>query len=156
MTDDETDNPGVITHPPFIYGGFAVMGVIINQFAGVKFIDEPGQYWGGGAVILGGLALLAGGVYQFRRAGTNVPTHKPATSVVTTGLYALTRNPLYMALTLIYTGIALAIDNIIMLGLLAPLFVVMHFGVISREEAYLEAKFGDEYRDYKERVRRWL
>jgi len=154
--DHSPDHPGVITHPPFLYGGFALAGAIANLFARVHVIGEPAQYWAGGAAALAGVALMVAGVSRFRRAGTNVPTHKPATAIVTTGPYRFTRNPLYLALTLIYTGIALAIDNVIMLGLLAPLLLVMRYGVIGREEAYLERKFGEEYRTYKARVRRWI
>ena len=156
MVDTEPDHPGVITHPPFLYAGFAIAGVIINMFVGIELFAEPAQFWAGGGLIVVGAILLFGGVTQFRRAGTNVPTHKPTMSIVTTGLYGLTRNPLYLGLSTIYVGIGIAIDNVFLLVFLAPLLMVMRYGVIGREEAYLERKFGEEYRAYCTRVRRWL
>jgi protein-S-isoprenylcysteine O-methyltransferase Ste14 len=92
----------------------------------------------------------------FRRAGTNVPTHKPSTAIVTDGPYRFSRNPIYIALTTLSAGIAIWVNSWWMLALLVPTFVIMNIGVVDREERYLAAKFGDEYLSYKARVRRWL
>jgi protein-S-isoprenylcysteine O-methyltransferase Ste14 len=93
---------------------------------------------------------------QFERAGTNHGTHKPATALVTGGLNRFSRNPIYISLSLIYAGIALLANSAWALVLLVPLLIVMHYGVIVREERYLEMKFGEDYRRYKAAVRRWL
>ena len=70
--------------------------------------------------------------------------------------YRFSRNPIYVALTGLYLGIAVMLNSLWLIVLLAPLLIVMRLGVIQREEAYLEAKFGAEYTDYKTRVRRWI
>ena len=105
---------------------------------------------------LAGAGVMAMAMRGFKAAGTNVQTVLPATALVTTGIYARSRNPIYVALTTIYLGLALALNAVWALGLLVPVLVVMHYGVIRREERYLERKFGDAYRDYSARVRRWL
>ena len=77
-------------------------------------------------------------------------------ALVTGGIYRHTRNPLYVALALVYAGIAVAADSLWALMFLAPCLGVIRYGVIAREEAYLERKFGEEYRRFKSAVRRWL
>lgn len=100
------------------------------------------------------LGLLAAGL--FNRAGTNVKPWRTTTSLVTGGPFRWTRNPMYLAFTLIYIGLAIAADSVMTLVLLIPVLLIIHTQVIAREERYLEGKFGDEYRSYKARVRRWL
>jgi len=92
----------------------------------------------------------------FRRAGTSVPTQTPTTALVIRGLYHYSRNPIYIALSLVHLGVAVAVDSPWIAATLPIVLIVIRYGVIAREEAYLEAKFGQAYRDYKARVRRWL
>jgi protein-S-isoprenylcysteine O-methyltransferase Ste14 len=100
---------------------------------------------------------LAGWAFaRFIRAGTNIPTNRPTTALVTAGPYRFSRNPIYIALTLLYLGIALAVDSAWIAGLIVPVLIAIRYGVIAREESFLEQKFGAAYRDYKARVRRWL
>jgi len=89
-------------------------------------------------------------------AGTNVNPSLPTTSIVTSGPFRLSRNPLYVAVTLLYFGLILALNTWWGIIMLIPLLIIMHFGVVLREERYLEEKFGDEYRRYKARVARYL
>lgn len=106
-------------------------------------------------VVAAGL-LVSSGIYVFRRAGTPVDPHKSTTHIVTSGPFRFTRNPLYVSLTLLYLGLTL-IFNLAWAMILLPLAVlILHNGVILREERYLAGKFGDEYLAYKSRVRRWL
>ena len=91
-----------------------------------------------------------------RRAGTNVRPDQPATTIVMGGPFRFTRNPLYVGTTGLYVGVALLVDALRPLVLLVPLLAIVEWGVICREERYLEAKFGDAYRTYRARVRRWL
>ena len=92
----------------------------------------------------------------FIRAKTEVPPHRPTSAIVTDGPYRFSRNPIYVALTLLSAGIALWVNSFWMLGLLIPTLVVMTIAVIGPEEQYLERKFGAEYLDFKSRVRRWI
>jgi protein-S-isoprenylcysteine O-methyltransferase Ste14 len=102
------------------------------------------------------LALLVGALGGFQRAGTRAEPWKPSTAVVTTGVYRITRNPMYLAMALLYAAASLVLDSGISLCLLAPLLVLVRKGVIEREERYLEHKFGEDYRAYKRTVRRWI
>jgi protein-S-isoprenylcysteine O-methyltransferase Ste14 len=108
------------------------------------------------ALIVVGVVVFATGVRNFSRAATPVPTNQPARVLVTTGVHGRTRNPIYLAFFLVYVGVGLAAHSEWILTLTLPLAVVVRYGVVAREEAYLERRFGDAYRDYKSHVRRWL
>jgi protein-S-isoprenylcysteine O-methyltransferase Ste14 len=150
------DNPGVITHPPFLYAGALAVGALLDALIPLPLL-APGSGMLPGLVLIGlGLALALWCFALFHRAGTNVPTSRPSTAVVTDGPYRFSRNPIYVALTALSVGISLWANSAWMLGLLIPTLVIMNIGVIEREERYLVAKFGDEYLAYKARVRRWL
>jgi protein-S-isoprenylcysteine O-methyltransferase Ste14 len=107
-------------------------------------------------VLVLALALFAWAVVTMTRAGTNVPTNRPSTTIVESGPYRLTRNPIYVGMFLGLIGLGLAFDNLWLLLVLVPFALVIRYGVVAREEAYLERKFGDAYRGYRARVRRWL
>ena len=108
-----------------------------------------------GSLILIGLALAAAGVRNFSRAATPV-RNEPARALVTAGIHGWTRNPIYLGMFLVYGGIGVAVRSPSILILTLPLAIVIRYGVVAREEAYLERRFGDTYRDYKARVRRWM
>ena len=95
-------------------------------------------------------------IRQFARAGTSYRTRDPATALVSCGLYRRSRNPIYIALLVAYAGIGVAADSPAVLVLAIPAIAVVRIGVIAREERYLEAKFGAQYRRYQSAVRRWL
>ena len=107
-------------------------------------------------LILIGIALFAAGVGNFSRAATPLPTNQPARVLVTTGIYGWTRNPIYLGFFLMYVGISIAVHSPWILALTLPIAVAIRYGVVAREEAYLERRFGDAYRGYKARVRRWV
>src|SRR5262249_6758965 len=90
------------------------------------------------------------------RAGSNVPTNRPTTTIVDRGPYRFTRNPIYLAMVLALIGPAIALNSLWLLLTLVPFALVIRYGVVAREEAYLQRKFGDDYRRYRARVRRWL
>ena len=122
----------------------------------MPILFAPLQYALGAILIAAGGASAVLGIRRFRAADTNVKPSLPATTVVSDGIYGFTRNPMYLGLSLVYAGIAVATDSIWTLALLVPLLTLMGWGVIGREERYLEGKFGEDYRVYKARVRRWL
>ena len=153
---DTSDSPGVIAPPPLIYGAFLALGLVLDYlWAGPAFphLLRAGL---GGLLILSGLGLAAWAVLQFRKLGTHVDVRKPATALATAGPYRVSRNPIYLALTLFYLGIGLAVGSLWVLVLVVPALLVMHLGVIRREERYLERTFGAAYLDYARQVRRWI
>ena len=91
-----------------------------------------------------------------KRAGTNVRPDQPSLTIVTDGPFRFSRNLMYLATTGLYLGITLLVNTPWPLILLSPMLLVLHWGVVRSEERYLEAKFGEPYRDYKSRVRRWV
>lgn len=149
--------PPVAVHPPVLYGGALVLGLALAWVAPLGGA-WPGwlRFGVGGPLMLSGAGLVLWAAALFQRAGTNIPTYRSARRPVFDGPYRFTRNPMYLGLTAFYTGLALALANPWMLILLPPVLLVMDQGVIAREEPYLEARFGQPYRDYLARVRRWL
>jgi protein-S-isoprenylcysteine O-methyltransferase Ste14 len=103
-----------------------------------------------------GLTLAASGICNFSGSATPVPTNQPTHALVTTGIHGWTRNPIYLGMFLIYGGVGVAARSPWTLVLTLPLALTIRYGVVAREEAYLERRFGDAYQDYKFRVRRWL
>ena len=112
--------------------------------------------WVGAAVFALGFALAVWAVATMRRAGTRFETHQPAARIVTTGPYRFARNPIYAGMFLALIGLAIGVDSLWPLVALAVFYLVIRYGVVAREEVYLERKFGDAYLDYKARVRRWV
>jgi protein-S-isoprenylcysteine O-methyltransferase Ste14 len=110
----------------------------------------------GGALIAIGVAMMAAGIRNFSRADTPVPSNRPVRALVTTGIHGWSRNPIYVGMCLVYAGIGIAARSPWILVLALPLLIILRYGVVAREEAYLERRFGDSYRDYKAHVRRWL
>jgi protein-S-isoprenylcysteine O-methyltransferase Ste14 len=155
---DSTDNPGVIAPPPLLFAGALAGGLVLDFLLLRLPTGVPGavRYGLAALLLVAAVALAVAALTRFRRAGTRVEPWRPSTALVTDGVYGFTRNPMYMALTLAYVAIAVAADSVIALVFLVPLLVAMHYGVILREERYLEAKFGDAYRRYKHTVRRWI
>ncbi len=157
MTDtSERDAPGVIAKPPFIYLGFLVLGLGLDWLWPYPPLPETLRYTLGGTLAALGIALVLASIRRFKAAGTSFDTQKPATAILSKGPYRFSRNPIYIGLTAVYAGIGIAADAPWVWVMLLPTLVVMHYGVIAREERYLERKFGKEYLDYKASVRRWL
>ena len=156
MESPKADTPGVIAPPPLIYLGFLVIGLVLDHFWPVRFLPDGWRIALAAVLIIAAGTLIALGLREFKRIGTQVSPHQPSTALATSGIYAHTRNPLYLALTLIYLGIAAATNALWMLVLVVPLVIVIRYGVIQREERYLRVRFGEEYRQYKARVRRWM
>jgi protein-S-isoprenylcysteine O-methyltransferase Ste14 len=143
--------------PPLLYLGALVAGVVAKWVLGGSIAPGSALRLVAGAVLVAaGVAVGLRFSRAFERAGQDRSPRTPTPSIVSDGLYRYSRNPAYVSLTAILLGLAFLLDNPWLLGLTVPVVVVMHFGVILREEAYLQRKFGDEYLRYKEQVRRWL
>ncbi len=159
MATNTQDNPGVIAPPPLLYLGGLALGLLLQRFIPLKYLPQTVRGIGltlGSTGISMGLTVLVTGFRQMNEAQTNInPTH-PATTIVTKGPFRYTRNPLYLGMTLIYLGIMFLVNSLWMMFILPVILGLINFGVIAREERYLEGKFGSQYLDYKQRVRRWL
>ena len=152
----QKDNAGVIMLPPLLYGiAFAVV-LALRWVWPMPIFDHAGALWPGRALVVLAVAIAIWGRNALRAAGTNVNPSLPTTAIVTSGPFRFSRNPLYMALTLLFLGLTLALNTWWGIVVLVPLLIVMHRGVILREERYLEAKFGETYRQYCSKVRRYL
>jgi len=155
--DDTADTAQVIIRPPLAWGLAVIAGLALNWLLPAPFLpaDLPAG-WLGAIVFVVGLALVTWAIVAITRAGSNVPTNLPATTIVEGGPYRFTRNPIYLGMFLGLIGLAIAFDNLWLLMMLVPFALVIRYGVVVREEAYLERKFGNVYRGYRSRVRRWL
>ncbi len=155
---EHTKTAGVVLRPPLLYLGALAAGVglaLLRPLPLLPFTPLFGWVFGG-IVFAGGAGLMTAAMGRFAAAGTPVPTCQPTTALVTAGVYRWSRNPIYLGLTALYLGIALVTNNGWLGALAIPVLLVMRFGVIAREEAYLESKFARNYLDYKAAVRRWL
>jgi protein-S-isoprenylcysteine O-methyltransferase Ste14 len=152
------DVAGVIALPPLIVLGFLAAAAVLEAVVPFPVMAAHAfpRYLAGAALAAAGFVMIGMGTRRFQAAGTNIPPNLPTTALVVEGIYRLTRNPLYLGLTLIYLGLGVAAGSFWAIGLVVPLLWVINTGVIAREEHYLERKFGDEYRAYKARVRRWV
>jgi protein-S-isoprenylcysteine O-methyltransferase Ste14 len=155
----DTENAGVIARPPLLFLAALLIGLVLDRLLRLPS-PVPGidlVHWIiGSSLILIGLALAGAGIRNFSQAGTPVRGYKPTRALVTTGIHGWTRNPIYLGMFLLYGGIGVAAQSPWTLILVLPLAITIRYGVVAREEAYLERRFGDAYRDYKARVRRWL
>jgi len=149
----------VITRPPLIYLACLLLGLALDRVLPLP-LALPGAalmpWMAGGGLILIGVAIMAAGIRNFSRAATPVPSNQPVRVLVTAGIHRWSRNPIYVGMFLVYAGIGIAARSPWILILALPLAIILRYGVVAREEAYLERRFGDAYRDYKARVRRWL
>ena len=151
-----SDHAGVRIPPPLLYAGAYLAGLALERRLPLPrppaVIAEP---LGGALVLLGG-ALPASGATLFRRRRTSVLPHRPTTALVTSGPYELTRNPMYVGFALAHAGVALRRRSTGALLALVPALAAVDRLVIAREERYLSRAFGEQYRTYTARVRRWL
>jgi protein-S-isoprenylcysteine O-methyltransferase Ste14 len=150
------DRPGVITLPPLIYAAFLVVGIYWRDVLPLSLGPGPLRKPIGVALVAAGILIAFWAMGTMTRARTTFNPFRPSSAIVSSGPFRFTRNPIYLGDLLIYAGVAMYFDSALALLLLPLVIVAMHFGVIVREERYLERKFGEEYRNYRQRVRRWL
>jgi protein-S-isoprenylcysteine O-methyltransferase Ste14 len=153
------DNAGVIAPPPLLALAAVVIGLALDWLM-PAFVLSVVLTWAeriAMAVVLfaAGAGLAVPALRGFRAAGTHVEPWKPASALVTDGIFGWLRNPMYVGLTLFLVATSLALASDWMLVMTIVFVLVIHFGVVKREERYLEAKFGETYRQYKARVPRY-
>jgi protein-S-isoprenylcysteine O-methyltransferase Ste14 len=145
-----------LARPPLVYLGSIALGVILQFARPVSLLPRGVSPRFGAPVVLLAIGLFLLAVRTFRAAGTPVPGNRPTTTIVRTGPYGFSRNPIYLAFSLLQLGIALWMNSVWLVLTLLAAVAVMSLVVIPREERYLEAHFPSEYSPYKASVRRWL
>jgi protein-S-isoprenylcysteine O-methyltransferase Ste14 len=150
------DNPGVVVRPPLIYLGAFLIVLVCRRFWPMPIDAEGRVLWPGVALVALAIGIAIWGRRTMAAAGTNINPALPAKTIVSSGPFRFSRNPLYLSLTLMYLGLTVAVNTWWGFVVLIPLVIVMHAGVVLREERYLEKKFGEPYRQYRARVRRYL
>jgi protein-S-isoprenylcysteine O-methyltransferase Ste14 len=156
MPNDEQDKAGALAPPPLIYLGTLVFGLLLNRKFPTVFLPRSIARGLGWPLLSAGVLLIGWFEWTIRHAGTTDSPYEPVSHLVTEGLFHYTRNPAYLSLTMIYTAIATLANALWAIVLLPVAVLVTQRGVIEREERYLEGKFGEEYLNYKARVRRWI
>src|SRR5262245_27014371 len=131
-----TDTANVIIRPPIAWALAIIAGILLDWLIPLPFITKilP-PVWPGALVFLLALALAAWAIVTRTRAGSNVPTNRPTTSIVQSGPYRFSRNPIYLAMFLSLVGLALALDTLWLLVTLVLFALVIRYGVVAREEA---------------------
>ena len=157
MQIDE-DSAKVKFPPPFIFLGGLVAGILIGWLLDIPSfdMDETTKIVAAGALLVVGFGIGLAAMSVFRRRGTNVEPWRASTMIVAEGVFRWTRNPMYLGMTLVYCGLAILFESFAAFLLLPFVLIIIRTYVIAREERYLETKFGDEYRRYRQRVRRWI
>lgn len=150
------DNPNVIAPPPLIFLSGLSLGGIVSWFQPFPFLPKTISIVLGILLIVAGIGAIAMIWRQMHAAKTNIEPWKPTNKILDTGFYGYSRNPIYLAMILIYLGVSCLFNSIWFLPFLPVALLVIRFGVILREEKYLESKFGEDYLSYKSKVRRWI
>src|SRR5262245_30489733 len=164
--DDRSDKPktGMVLQvanlgplrPPLVYLGAIALGLLLHVAWPVRLVPRAVSVLLGMTVVLVAVALFLYAVRTFRTAGTPVPGNLPTTTIVRTGPYRWSRNPIYLAFSLLQLGVACWANSLWLLVTLIPALALMSLVVIPREEHYLESRFPSDYLPYKASVRRWL
>ena len=152
-----SDHAGIIVLPPLTFVPPLAAGLLLHFLLPLRFFPE---WWIGHAVgwplVVAGVLMLTLSKRTMHRAGIDPNPYEPTSSIVATGPYALSRNPIYVGAAVVYVGIAVVL-NMVWPVLFLPIgMALLYYGVIAQEESYLEKVFGDEYLKYKARVRRWM
>lgn len=156
---ENDDHPDVIMLPPFILLGALIVAIGLEFTNSLNFLPPVSASWAlflGLALLVVALALGVSALRTFREVGTNPSPHQPSLKLATTGPYRFSRNPMYIGFLMILAGLSLVASLDWGLILVPVLAVLLHYGVVTREEAYLSAKFGRPYQEFMNRTRRWI
>ncbi len=157
MPSDDNDNPGVIAFPPLIWLIGAVASTLVHFLvARISIMNYNVSLVCGIALATMAPSLAISALIVMKKGGTNVNPSKPALAIVRGGPFRFTRNPMYLALCLLQVALGFFLNDWITLIFVVPLALILHYGVVLREERYLVAKFGEPYLELKREVRRWI
>ena len=158
MTEEQSDHPDINKniHPPIVTLFYILIAMLLGRFVQVPVAVPDVLQKIGFVLILIGFLFGLSAIIEFRKAHTTLDPHGSVSSVASSGVYRITRNPIYLCFLFIIIGFPLNFGNFWGL-ILSPLFIItMNNLVIKNEETYLEKKFKEQYTGYKSHVRRWL
>lgn len=153
ITDSRPDSG---LRPAAVFLGFLTGGLLLEAMSPFPVLPEWLEPLIGGAALAAGVAIMALRIAHWRAAGADGLASLRDSPPVARGVYGFSRNPTYVAMAAFYLGVAAWVDSLWLILLFLPLVLVLRWGVVAREEAYLSAKFGIAYERYCARVPRWL
>lgn len=158
-TENEKSAPVKIP-PPILAIVTIIAGYVLGRFLPLlpeSPLPTPDRYWIGGLVCLAAvLVLLVWPARQFQQTGQDPKPWTPTPEIVVSGMYRYTRNPMYLGMLVFCLGFAVILSEVWVLILTPVCGWLIFLTAIRHEETYLEEKFGESYRAYKETVRRWI
>ena len=157
--ENQKDGANVRIPPPLIGVVGIAIAVILNRLIYPLRLDmsnEIVQYAIGGVLIVDGVFLMFSSIKHFKRTNQDPEPWKPTPEIITDGVYRFTRNPIYLGFGLIIAGLGILLNNLWMVIMVLPVWIAIHKLAVIPEEKYLEEKFGEEYLEYKKKVRRWI
>ena len=152
------DRPAIIAPPPLLALACIAAGLIAENFKPLPFFPGPFAVRIAIAIVLFFIAVfvVATARQELVRHKEDPSPYRPTNAIVTSGIYRRTRNLIYIAFMIVVLASAVAANSAWLLLSIAVLFVLLEFGVVRAEERYLSGKFGAEYEEYRQRVRRWV
>jgi protein-S-isoprenylcysteine O-methyltransferase Ste14 len=146
--------PGLL-RPPIVFLAAILLGIALNRIWSLPFLPST-LWWLGPVVIFCAVLLFLLSLREFRAAGTSVRGSVRSTTIVRTGPYRFSRNPIYLSFILFVLGLAVWLNDLWLLVTLVPAVGIIAAVAIPREERFLEQNFQKQYSSYKAAVRRWL
>jgi protein-S-isoprenylcysteine O-methyltransferase Ste14 len=158
MSNKKKDNPGIFIPPPLIYAAIFFLSILMQKIIPINnsFFDSRNATIAGIVLIVIALLFILPALIKFVQSKNTLVTIKSATSLQTKGIYSLTRNPMYMGLLILYSGIAMLEGNWWAFIFIPLIIIIVQSYVIRGEENYLQRAFGEEYIAYRKKVRRWI
>ena len=156
MSASDQDHAGVIAPPPLIFASGIGLGLLVERLWPLRWLPESATAAVGWPLVALAAALSGSAATIMLRARTALEPHGATTTIISSGPFRFSRNPIYLSFTLLTIAVAALRNTLWPVLLLPAVLQMMRRGVIEREERYLERKFGAEYTSYKARVRRWL
>lgn len=156
---DEHARPGNFPWPPLVFVAAIALSVLLDFLYRLPWFASPLAdilFAAGWLLVVAGVALITSALRALHRANTTAAPHRPASHLVTSGAFALSRNPIYLANTLVMVGIGLIAGMTWFVPLALAAALLTQKLAVEPEERHLEARFGKKYRDYAKKVRRWL
>jgi protein-S-isoprenylcysteine O-methyltransferase Ste14 len=158
MANEFVDRARVTIPPPLTLVVSLVVGLLLHRLFPVSMMSAswPVRLLIAAPFLLGYGVINVVAIRMMLARNTTLVPHGSTTTLVSEGPFGLTRNPLYLSVLLLYAGIAVLVNEVWMLCLLPVMLIALDRGAVIHEEKYLEQKFGDQYLEYKRRVRRWI